>query len=91
MYPGANTQNDTTDHEFRAFCAELERYAARRNADFGNPDAETYVACAADQLAAERIDHLPYPECAPTIWARVDAVLDEHTSIPDHDPELVDA
>lgn len=87
MSLGANTQNDTTDHEFRAFCSELERYATRRNADLEDPDAETYVVCAADQLTAEGIDHLPYPECASSTWARVNAVLDENTIT----PGLVDA
>ncbi|HAF71981.1 MAG TPA: hypothetical protein DCL06_02710 [Corynebacterium variabile] len=79
------------DHEFRLFCSELERYTTRRNADAGAPDAETYIVCAADQLAAEGIDHLPYPECASATWARIDAVLDENTIVPAHDPELVDA
>lgn len=76
-----------TDYEFRLFCSELERYATRRNADCGTPDAETYVGCAATQLASEGIDHLPYPECAAPTWARIDTVLDEHTIT----PELVGA
>lgn len=74
-----------TDYEFRLFCSELERYAAKRYTD--TPDAETYIVCAADQLQAEGITFLPHPELHESRWLRIDEVLDENTSV----PELVDA
>ena len=67
-----------TDYEFRLFCSELERYA-------DGAGTETYVVCAADQLAAEGIDHLPHPECANATWSRIDTVLDDNTTFTDEE------